>query len=70
MEVASFVAFRALDGFCTPQDMAWALQATNTIERFNTAYSIMYRHKVLLEKMAEYASHDLRDCGEECTDIF
>jgi hypothetical protein len=70
MEVASFVAFRALDGFCTPQDMAWALQCTNTIERFNTAYSIMYRHKLLLEKIAEYASQDLRDCGEECTDIF
>jgi hypothetical protein len=70
MEIASFVAFRALDGFCTPQDIAWALQCTNTIERFNTAYSIMYRHKLSLEKMAEYASQDLRDCGEECTDIF
>lgn len=70
MEIASFVAFRALDGFCSPQDMAWALQCTNTIERLNTGYGIMWRHKLLLEKMAEYAIHDLRECGEECTDIF
>lgn len=70
MEIASFVVFRALDGFCSPQDMAWALQCTNTIERLSAAYGIMWRHKLLLEKMAEHAIHDLRECGEECTDIF
>jgi len=70
MEVASFVAFRALDGFCKPQDLAWALQCTNTIERFNTAYDLMRKHTDLLENMAEYTSQDLRNCGEECTDLW
>ena len=70
MEISSFVAFRALDGFCSPQHLAWALQCTNTIERFNAAYSLMWRHKELLEKMAENTSQDLRDCGEECTDLW
>lgn len=63
MEVTSFVAFRALDGFCSPKDMAAALQCKNTIERFNAAYDLMRQHKTLLESMA-------RDCGEECTDLW
>lgn len=70
MEVASFVAFRALDGFCSNRDLAAALQCTNTVERFNAAYDLMLRHKELLENMAEYMSQDLRDCGEECTDLW
>lgn len=70
MEVTSFVAFRALTGFCSTNEMAAALQCKNTIERFNAAYDLMRQHKTLLENMAEYASQDLRDCGEECTDLW
>jgi len=70
MEVTSFVAIRALTGFCSPREMAAALQCKNTIERFNAAYDLMRQHKALLENMAEYASQDLRNCGEECTDLW
>lgn len=70
MEVTSFVAFRALDGFCSPHDLAFALQCTNTVERFEAAYDLMRSHKKILKNMAEYTSQDLRDCGEECTDLW
>jgi hypothetical protein len=70
MEITSFVSFASLHGFCSPKDMAWALQSTNTAERLNAAYDLMSRHKELLENMAEYTTRDLRDCGEECTDLW
>lgn len=70
MEITSFVSFASLHGFCSPKDMAWALQCTNTAERLNAAYDLMSRHKELLENMAEYTTRDLRDCGEECTDLW
>lgn len=70
LEVRSFVAFRALEGFASAEDMAWALQCTCTAERLTRAYEIMLRHRVLLEKLAEEVSDELRDCGEECTDLW
>lgn len=70
MEITSFVAFRALDGFCSAQELAAALQCTNTIERFHAAYDLMRQHKTLLVNMAEFTSQDLQDCGEECTDLW
>lgn len=70
LEVLSFVAFRALDGFCTAQDKAWSLQCTNSVERLNRAYDLMWKHKTLLEQLAQEFSKKLRDCGEECTDLW
>jgi hypothetical protein len=69
-EILSFVAFRALEGFCTPSDLAWALRCENSAERLSRAYDIMLEHVMLLEEMAQQASSDLRDCGEECTDLW
>ena len=70
LEIFSFVAFRALEGFCTSYDLAWALRCMNSAERLNKAYEIMLEHVILLEGMAKQASNDLRDCGEECTDLW
>lgn len=70
LEIFSFVAFRALEGFCTTYDLAWALRCINSAERLNKAYELMLEHVILLEGMAKQASNDLRDCGEECTDLW
>eukprot|EP00541_Cyclophora_tenuis_P004638 CAMPEP_0116556084 /NCGR_PEP_ID=MMETSP0397-20121206/8500_1 /TAXON_ID=216820 /ORGANISM="Cyclophora tenuis, Strain ECT3854" /LENGTH=275 /DNA_ID=CAMNT_0004081415 /DNA_START=94 /DNA_END=921 /DNA_ORIENTATION=- len=69
-EMLSFVAFRALDGYCTPADIGWALQSTNTAERLNRAHELMMDHVIQLKRLAVQASQDLRDCGEECTDLW
>jgi hypothetical protein len=65
LEVLSFVAFRSLQGFCSPQDMAWALQCTNSIERLQRAYEIMLEHVWTLKKMAKEVSQDLEAHGED-----
>lgn len=69
-EILSFVAFRALEGFCKSYDLAWALRCANSAERLSKAYELMLEHVILLEEMAKQASCDLRDCGEECTDLW
>mmetsp|Transcript_26598 Transcript_26598/g.37458 ORF Transcript_26598/g.37458 Transcript_26598/m.37458 type:complete len:549 (+) Transcript_26598:337-1983(+) len=70
LETLSFVAFRALEGFISADEMAWALRCTNTIERLQKATEHMMEHKILLENLAEDISEDLQDCGEECTDLW
>jgi len=70
IEVTSFVAFRALDGFASPQDMAWALKCTCSAERLERAYDLMTDHKMRLKELAERISDELRECGEECTDLW
>jgi hypothetical protein len=69
-EILSFVAFRALEGFCTPSDLAWALRCENSAERLSKAYDIMLEHVTSLEEMAQQASRDLRDWGEDTRDLW
>ena len=70
LEVSSFVAFRALEGFAVEEDMVWSLHCTSSIERLNRAYEIILDHTIQLKKLAEKLNDDLRDCGEECTDLW
>lgn len=69
-EIASFVAFRTLEGIIDPSDVAWCLQCTNSMERLERSYDIMLDHRIRLEKLAEVVISDLLDCGEECTDLW
>ena len=69
-EIASFVALRTIEGYASPTEIGWALQSTSTIERLQATYDIMANHRIQLEKMAEYFSQQLLDCGEECTDLW
>jgi hypothetical protein len=50
--------------------LAWALTCTNTMERLEHAYDCMSRHVQLLKRATEQESQKLRDCGEECTDLW
>jgi len=70
LEVSSFVAFRALDGYAVVQDMAWSLQCTSSVERLTRAYEILLDHRIQLKKLADKLSQELRECGEECTDLW
>jgi hypothetical protein len=65
LEVLSFVAFRSLQGYCTPQDLAWALTCTNSIERLNRAYDLMLDHFWLLKELVKEANADLEAFGED-----
>ena len=69
-EIASFVALRTVEGYASAAEIGWALQSTSTIERLQATYDIMATHRIQLEKMAEYLSQQLLDCGEECTDLW
>jgi len=69
-EVASFVAWRTLEGFARKNDLAWSLQSISSVERLERAYEVMFSHRMQLEKLAEEISDELRDCGEECTDLW
>ena len=69
-EVSSFVAFRALEGYIEKEDVVYALQCTSSVERMMRAYEIMVDHKIQLKKIADRLSNELRDCGEECTDLW
>ena len=65
LEVLSFVAFRSLEGFCSPSDLAWALVCTNSIERLHRAYALMQDHFWSLKELLSQANQDLVDAGEE-----
>lgn len=65
LEVLSFVAFRSLQGFCSPSDLAWALTCTNSVERLNRAYDLMLDHLWSLKDMAQQAKHDLAALGDD-----
>ena len=69
-EIASFVTFRALEGFAKTEDIVWALQCTSTNQRLERAYQIMMDHRIQLQTLAELVSEELRNCGEECTDLW
>lgn len=70
LEIASFVTFRALEGFAKTEDIVWALQCTSTNQRLERAYQIMMDHRFQLQTLAELVSEELRNCGEECTDLW
>lgn len=69
-EVASMVAFRALEGYATPEEVAAALLAPSATQRLCLAHDVMARHREELDKLAESISRELRECGEECTDLW
>jgi hypothetical protein len=50
--------------------LQWALKCTNTMERMAWAYEQMGIHRQLLKDASEEASAALRECGEECTDLW
>jgi len=69
-EVASFVAWRALEGYAREEDLAWALQSVSSVERLQRAYDVMFEHRMRLEELAREVSAELAECGEECTDLW
>lgn len=70
LNVASFVAFKALEGFCSSNDVVWAMTCTNTVERLQRAHEIMTKHVLLLKLNAEQLKLDLKKSGQEYTDLF
>jgi hypothetical protein len=69
-EILSFVAVLSVDKIIEEHDIGWALHCTNTLERMQQAYGWMCRHVRILQEEAAVASAELRDCGEECTDLW
>lgn len=69
-EVSSFVVYRALEGYIDEKEVVYALHCTSSIERLTRAYELMVDHKIQLKKIAERISEELRQCGEECTDLW
>lgn len=65
LEVLSFVAFRSLQGYCSPEDLAWALTCNNSIERLHRAYDLMLDHFWSLKDMVKEANADLVALGED-----
>lgn len=72
-EALSFCAMQSLESYFvedTPDYWSWGLTCTNTVERLEQVHEWMWQHKHELELLALQASQDLRDCGEECTDLW
>lgn len=69
-EVSSFVVYRALEGYVDTKELVYALHCTSSIERLMRAYELMVDHKIQLKKIAERISEELRQCGEECSDLW
>ena len=69
-EIMSFVAILSMDKFLNNRDMAWALTCVNTVERMQQAYEWLLQHVQLLKQEAAQLSAQLRECGEECTDLW
>lgn len=69
-EVLSFVSVLSMDKYLDPYELGWALRCTNTSERLHKAYEWMFEHVRLLKQESEKISQELRDCGEECTDLW
>lgn len=69
-EITSFVALRALEGFIDNTDIASALKCASSVERLTCAFDLMLDHKIKLKQIAEKMSNLLRECGEECTDLW
>eukprot|EP00980_Cylindrotheca_fusiformis_P011685 scaffold2770_cov104-Cylindrotheca_fusiformis.AAC.6 len=69
-ETMSFMAVLSLKETLSTEAVEYALKVTNTVERMRWAYERMIEHKLILQEASEEISADLRDCGEECTDLW
>ena len=69
-EMLSFMAMLSLKDTIPMKEMDWALKCTNTMDRMHWAYEKMTGHSNLLRDASEEISSDLRNCGEECTDLW
>jgi len=70
-EIASFVAFKSLEAYVAPNEVAEALVVPNSAtQRLERAYEIMMRHRDELMELVEKISQELMECGEECTDLW
>lgn len=69
-ELLSFCCIQAMEHVLEPQDVSRALQYTSTIERLERARELMWLHARDLKREAEKISAELRECGEECTDLW
>lgn len=69
-EVSSFIVIRALDGYIDMKDVVFALTCQSSVERLTRACELMIDHKIILKCIAEKMNKELRECGEECTDLW
>jgi hypothetical protein len=69
-EIASFVAWRCLEKYADPSDIAKALLTPSATERLNLAYDIMMRHREELNELVSMISDDLFECGDDCKDLW
>jgi hypothetical protein len=70
-EIASFVAFRCLEGYINSSNVAWSLaHCRSSIERLQIALELMLDHEAKLKLVANYVNNKLQDCGEECSDLW
>lgn len=69
-EVFGFVAWRALEGFVEPGELAWALKCRSSLVRLERACELLLHHRMLLQELASEVSEELKDCGEECSDLW
>jgi hypothetical protein len=69
--MVSWVALQSLQAYL-PQhrEIKDILEYSNTVERMEQLYDNMMAHKRALQELAQAKSRELRDCGEECTDLF
>jgi hypothetical protein len=59
-----------MDAFLEVQQLNSAVRCTNTIERLEGAHTWMLEHLRQLQQESEKINQELRDCGEECTDLW
>lgn len=70
-EAFSWAALHSLQLYLTPAEIVDAIfHSTRTSERLDLVYHAQMRHKQDLIELARLKSKELRDCGEECTDLF
>jgi len=69
-EIASFVAFRCLEEYVDPSDIAAAMLTPSATERLNMAYDLMMRHREELNELVKMISDDLYECGDDCKDLW
>ena len=65
-EIASFIAFKCLEEYVDPSDVAAAMLSPSATERLNMAYDLMMRHREELTELVKMISDDLHECGDDC----
>jgi len=69
-EIASFIAFKCLEEYVDPSDIAAAMLTRSATERLNMAYDLMMRHREELNELVKMISEDLYECGDDCKDLW